>query len=282
MVNAVSGILRFSRTLATIKPFCTAHNGGNTNVTNNVKEGSSTIVDTLLERNKRAVAAIKQKDPNFFNEISPQKPKFLYFGCSDARIAADTLLGLKPGEVFVHRNLGNCVPGNDLNALSVLEFAVSVLDVKHIIVGGHYDCGAVRAAMSNKEHGLMENWFRGIRDVYRLHCEELDAIEDLETRHRRFVELNVLEQCLTLFKTSVVQAKRLKTYQDETIPFSYPKIHGVTFDPANGLLKRLPLDFKKLIREYQHVYDLYDEPEKIGKPRTSDKLSQDLNTSETG
>ena len=87
---------------------------------------------------------------------------------------------------------------------------------------------------------------------------------------------------MTLFKTSVVQAKRLKTYQDETVPFSYPKIHGVTFDPANGLLKRLPLDFKKLIREYQHVYDLYDEPEKIGKPRTSDKLSRDLNTSETG
>jgi carbonic anhydrase len=240
-------------------------------------------IDTLLERNKQAVAKIKEKDPNFFNELAkPQQPKFLYFGCSDARIAADTLLGLKPGEVFVHRNLGNCVPGNDLNALSVLEYAVSVLDVQHIIVGGHYDCGAVRAAMSRKEHGLMENWFRGIRDVYRLHVEELDAIKDLEQRHRRFVELNVKEQCLNLFKTSVVQAKRLKTYQDESIPFTYPRIHGVTFDPTNGFLNRLPLDFKKAISDFQHIYNLYDSPEVEKKKFTKSSQSQELNTSETG
>ena len=240
--------------------FCTT-NIGRHNSDISTGQSPAATIDALLERNKRAVAKIKQNDPNFFNELAKgQNPKLLYFGCSDARIAADTLLGLNPGEVFVHRNLGNCVPGNDLNSLSVLEYAVSVLDVQDIIVGGHYDCGAIRAAMSRKEHGLMENWFRGIRDVYRLHVKELDAIKDLEQRHRRFVELNVMEQCLNLFKTSVVQEKRLKTYQNESIPHSYPKIHGVTFDPANGLLKRLPLDFKATIRDIKHVYDLYDDP----------------------
>ena len=288
MVSGLSSALRISKCVNQLSRTVKAQHllttrQGKVNNADNRKFSSEITLDTLLERNKRAVADIKQKDPNFFNELGkPQHPKFLYFGCSDARIAADTLLGLKPGEVFVHRNLGNCVPGGDLNSLSVLEYAVGALDVQHIIVGGHYDCGAVRAAMSRKEHGLCENWFRGIRDVYRLHVAELDAIEDLEERHRRFVELNVMEQCLNLYKTSVVQAKRLKTFQDETIPFSYPKIHGVTFDPASGLLKRLPLDFKKTIRDFQHVYDLYEEPEKKEKQHTKSKPIHDLNTSETG
>ena len=273
-------VYKISRTVVA-QSFCTSSVRHNNKLS---KDNSPTIsIDTLLERNKRAVAEIKRKDPNFFNELAKgQQPKFLYFGCSDSRIAADTLLGLKPGEVFVHRNLGNCVPGNDLNALSVLEYAVGVLGVEHIIVGGHYDCGAVRAAMSNKCHGLMENWFRGIRDVYRLHLDELDAITDPEDRHRRFVELNVKEQCLNLFKTSVVQAKRLQTYHDDTIRFSYPRIHGVTFDPANGLLNRLPLDFKKAISDLQHVYDLFDEPEKKEKKETNNTLTHELNTSKTG
>ena len=286
MVTNANNLFRLSRFVniasfkATSRTFSVTCVGKHPNDTN--KDNPSTVgIDTLLERNRKAVAKIKEKDPNFFNELAKgQQPKFLYFGCSDSRIAADTLLGLKPGEVFVHRNLGNCVPGNDLNALSVLEYAVGVLDVEHIIVGGHYDCGAVRAAMSRKEHGLMENWFRGIRDVYRLHLEELDAIEDLEQRHRRFVELNVKEQCLNLFKTNVVQAKRLKTYHDESIPFSYPRIHGVTFDPANGLLKRLPLDFKKIIKELQHVYDLHEEPQK--KEYKKGEQSPDMHTTDTG
>ena len=272
VLHLSSSIKQFSKAV-TVQKFCTS----------NTTKNSDISIDNLLERNKKAVAEIKKKDPNFFNELAKgQSPKFLYFGCSDSRIAADTLLGLKPGEIFVHRNLGNCVPGNDLNSLSVLEYAVGVLDVEHIIVAGHYDCGAVRAAMSRKEHGLMTHWFRGIRDVYRLHAQELDAIEDLEQRHRRFVELNVMEQCLNLFKTSVVQAKRLKTYKDDDIPFTYPKIHGVTFDPANGLLKRLPLDFKKTIREFQHVYDLYDEPEKQEKQFTKSLSSRNLDTTESG
>ena len=286
MVICTSNLFRLSRRMttasfqATAKNFSSSSSARHANNAN--KENNGPIgLDTLLERNRKAVAKIKEKDPNFFNELAKgQQPKFLYFGCSDSRIAADTLLGLKPGEVFVHRNLGNCVPGNDLNALSVLEYAVGVLDVEHVIVGGHYDCGAVRAAMKRKEHGLMENWFRGIRDVYRLHAAELDAIEDLEQRHRRFVELNVQEQCLNLFKTSVVQAKRLKTYNDENIPFTYPQIHGVTFDPANGLLKRLPIDFKNTIKNFQHIYDLYEEPKK--KPFTKSSKLQDLKTTETG
>ena len=287
MVSGISSLFRFSRSVTNFPFRAATQNFSTTNIRKHPhdidKDGPTVSIDTLLERNKKAVAKIKEKDPNFFNELAKgQQPKFLYFGCSDSRIAADTLLGLKPGEVFVHRNLGNCVPGNDLNALSVLEYAVGVLDVEHIIVGGHYDCGAVRAAMSRKEHGLMENWFRGIRDVYRLHIEELDAIDDLEKRHRRFVELNVMEQCLNLFKTSVVQAKRLKTYHDESIPFSYPRVHGVTFDPANGLLKRLPLDFKNTIKNFRHIYDLYDEPHDKEKKHVKDKLSPDVHTTETG
>ena len=205
---------------------------------------SDSTMDTLLVRNKRAVTAISEKNPGLFEGLAEgQHPKYLYFGCSDSRISPELMLGLKPGEMFVHRNVGNCVLGNDLGALAALEFALGKLGIQEIIVAGHYDCGAVRAAMSRKDYGLVSHWIRSIKDVYRLHREELDAIKDLEHRHRRFVELNVQEQCLNLYKTSIFQTKK-------------PTIYAVTFDPANGLMKEVKFETNKDITAVHHVYNI--------------------------
>ena len=162
------------------------------------------------------------------------------------------------GQLFVHRNVANLVISTDLNLLSILTYAVEHLHVKHILVAGHYDCGGVRAATEMKEHGVLDAWLSNIRDVYRLHREELDSILDTEKRHRRLVELNVAEQCLNLYKTGVVQKKRLDTHKDPAIPFAYPRIHGLVFDPADGIIHKLPLDYRKTLHENAHVYDLFD------------------------
>merc|ERR1712100_644610 len=217
----------------------------------------------LLENNRRWVEEESAQDPEFFQRIGdPQKPRYLYFGCSDSRVPANQILGLRPGEVFVHRNVGNIVNGSDLNALSVLEFAVKHLDVKHIIVTGHYDCGAVRASCKKQDLGLLENWIRNIRDVYRMHHSTLDSLKDEETRHRKLVEMNVVEQCLTLYKTGVVQQKRKATYEalqngTATENFTYPRIHGMVFDPKVGILHKLPVNFKHVVNDLRHIYDLY-------------------------
>ena len=162
-----------------------------------------------------------------------------------------------PGEVFVHRNVGNLVVGSDLNVLSVLEYAVQHLNVQHIIVTGHYDCGAVRASTKKQDLGLLENWIRTIRDVYRFHHVELDAIPDEEAKHRRLVELNVMEQCLTIYKTAVVQRKRKETFENKTSDFAYPRIHAMVFDPKVGILNRIPVNFKETVADFRHIYDLY-------------------------
>lgn len=212
----------------------------------------------LLEQNKAWVAEMKHLDPDFFTELGKgQSPKYLYFGCSDSRVPANEILGLKPGEVFVHRNVGNLVPGNDLNALSVLEFAVTRLDVRHIIVAGHYDCGAVHAAMRTQDLGLMENWLRLIRDVYRLHRTELDKLTNAVDLHRRLVELNVVEQVLNIYKTGVVQRRRIQTHRDPSVPYVYPRIHALTFDPSEGIMRKLEVNFEEKIGDLQHIYDLY-------------------------
>lgn len=216
----------------------------------------------LLETNARWAEGMVKADPEFFKKLGQgQSPNFLYIGCSDSRVCANTALGLRPGDVFVHRNVGNLIHSTDLNALSVLEYAVSALKVKHIIVAGHYDCGAIRAAMKRQDLGLIENWLRSIRDVYRLYSAELDAIDDLELRHRRLVELNVYEQCLNLYKTGVVQRHRLGSHADPSESFAFPRIHGLVFDPNTGLMRKLPIDFKKGIGHFQHIYDLYDMPD---------------------
>ena len=215
-------------------------------------------IQDLLDNNKRWVKKMESNDPDFFNRLGAgQAPKYLYFGCSDSRVPANEILGLEPGNVFVHRNVGNQVNGQDLNALTVLEYAVEHLGVEHIIVTGHYDCGAVRAAQSNQDLGLIENWVRMIRDVHRLHRRTLDAIDDPEMKHRKLVELNVVEQCLNLYKTGVVQRHRKKTHADQSTKYATPRIHGLVFDPKDGVLKKLPISFKETIDKYKHIYDLY-------------------------
>jgi carbonic anhydrase len=157
-------------------------------------------------------------------------------------------MGLDPGEVFVHRNIANLVPNTDLNVMSVIEYAVVHLHVKHIIVCGHYNCGGVQAALSHTDMGLLNPWLRNIRDVYRLYEKELDAIEDDEAKYKRLIELNVIEQCRNVIKTAAVQ----QSYQDN----EFPIVHGWVFDLRDGLLKDLKLDFEATLTGIKKIYDL--------------------------
>lgn len=161
----------------------------------------------IIENNKKWVEEKLQISPNFFNNLAEgQNPPLLWIGCSDSRVPANEIIGAEPGEVFVHRNIANMVVHSDMNMLSVLDYAVNALKVKHVIVCGHYGCGGVKAAMGNSSIGIIDNWIRHIKDVYRFHHKELDAIEDEKLRFNRFVELNVKEQVLDLAKTSIVQS----------------------------------------------------------------------------
>jgi carbonic anhydrase len=162
--------------------------------------------DSLLEGNKQFVADTLQEDPDYFNKLaSGQKPPILWIGCADSRVPANQITNTNPGEIFVHRNIANVVVHSDMNMLSVLDYAVNVLQVKHVIVTGHYGCGGVMAAMSHKQFGLIDNWLRHIKDVYRIHADELDAIEDEGKRADRLVEFNVIEGVYNLCKTSIIQ-----------------------------------------------------------------------------
>ena len=190
----------------------------------------------LLKNNKAWVAEQNRIDPNFFKELAQgQNPEYLWIGCSDSRVPANQITGTKSGEVFVHRNIANMVVHTDMNLLSVLSYAVEVLKVKHIIVCGHYGCGGVLAAMGNKQFGLIDNWLRHIKDVYRLHYKELDAIEDKEKRARRFVEVNVIQQVNDLAKTSIVQNAWRKKQALH--------VHGWVYDVKDGLIKDLKVSF---------------------------------------
>eukprot|EP00301_Raphidiophrys_heterophryoidea_P024174 c7758_g2_i1.p1 GENE.c7758_g2_i1~~c7758_g2_i1.p1 ORF type:complete len:307 (-),score=82.49 c7758_g2_i1:279-1199(-) len=212
-------------------------------------------IDALLENNRKWVREVSTRDSLFFPRLGlGQAPKYLYFGCSDSRVGANQILGLAPGEVFVHRNVGNIIPANDISSLTVLEYAVEVLNVQQIIVTGHYDCGAIKAAMQNTDHGFLEIWIRNIRDVRRLHDEELAVLKDEGEQHRRLVELNVVEQCLNLYKTAVIQRKHARASEDGS---SYPRIHGLVFDPKDGILRKLPIDFRDHVNTYRHIYRLF-------------------------
>lgn len=190
----------------------------------------------LLENNKNWVEKQNQLQPGFFKELAQgQSPEYLWIGCSDSRVPANQITGTKSGEIFVHRNIANMVVHSDMNMLSVLSYAVEVLKVKHIIVCGHYGCGGVIAAMGNKRYGLIDNWLRHIKDVYRYHHAELDAIEDEQLRSRRFVELNVIEQVNDLGKTSIVQ--------DAWHRGQELSVHGWVYDINDGLLKDLNVTF---------------------------------------
>lgn len=164
--------------------------------------------------------------------------------------------------MFVHRNVANMVVNTDFNCMSVIQYAVDVLQVKHIMVCGHYDCGGVKAALEPIDHkSPLENWLRNIRDVYRLHQEELNAITDVRDRQRRLVELNVIEQCLNIFKTAVVQRRRLDTHTmkgtNPNVKFAEPRVHAFVYEPGEGNLKRLNVDFKEYISSLQNIYDIY-------------------------
>jgi carbonic anhydrase len=160
----------------------------------------------ILDNNKQWVEQQLKVDENYFQDLSKgQNPPLLWIGCSDSRVPANEIIGAKPGEVFVHRNIANLVVHTDMNMLSVVDYAVNVLKVKHVIVCGHYGCGGVKAAMGNESFGIIDNWIRHIKDLFRLHQDELNSIADEEKRFNRLVELNVVEQVFDLAKTSIVQ-----------------------------------------------------------------------------
>jgi len=160
----------------------------------------------ILDNNKKWVEQQLESDKNYFQDLSKgQNPPLLWIGCSDSRVPANEIIGAKPGEVFVHRNIANLVVHTDMNMLSVVDYAINVLKVKHVIVCGHYGCGGVKAAMGNESFGIIDNWIRHIKDLFRIHQVVLYAIQDEEIRFNRLVELNVIEQVQDLAKTSIVQ-----------------------------------------------------------------------------
>ena len=189
-----------------------------------------TPIDKLLADNKAWAAAIKAEDPGYFERLSHlQTPEFLWIGCSDSRVPADRITGTQPGEIFVHRNIANMVVHTDVNLLSVLDFAVNHLKVRHVIVCGHYGCGGIKAAMTNHDYKYVLNmWLRNIKDVYRLYSRELDAIHDPEARADRLTELNVREQVTHLAKTSIIQ----RAWKQE----GRPRLHGWVYGLKDGLI----------------------------------------------
>ncbi len=191
---------------------------------------------SLLDGNKQWVEERLKEDKNFFKDLAKgQSPQVLWIGCSDSRVPADQITRTKPGEIFVHRNIANLVVHTDMNMLSVLDYAVSVLEVKHVIVCGHYGCGGVLAAMGQQQFGIIDNWLRHIKDIYRLHAKELDAIANETDRANRLVELNVIEQVFDLAKTSIIQnAWRLN---------KQVVVHGWVYSLESGIIKDLNVSF---------------------------------------
>lgn len=206
---------------------------------------AETIKD-LLKSNKEWVEKVKEKDPNFFKQLSEgQSPKFLWIGCSDSRVPATEVTGTMPGSIFVQRNIANMVIHTDSNLLSVVNYAVKILKVKHIIVCGHYGCGGIKAAMGNEPMGFLDNWLVHIKDVYRLHKEELDSIADEDERAERFVELNVKEQVNNLSMVSFIQ--------EEWEKGEYPYIHGWVYGLKDGLIK----DLRGMVNSSDHLDSVY-------------------------
>ncbi|WP_394175484.1 carbonate dehydratase [Thalassotalea litorea] len=188
-------------------------------------------INHLFEQNKQWAEKITNEQPEFFDQLSQQQtPEYLWIGCSDSRVPANQLLGLLPGEIFVHRNIANVVVHTDLNCLSVIQYAVEVLKVKHIFVCGHYGCGGVAASMTDAQHGLIDNWLRHIKDVQRFNQEELESLSEQE-RFNRLCELNVIEQVKNVANTTMVQ----NAWNDGQ-PVT---VHGFIYDIHNGILKNL-------------------------------------------
>ena len=205
--------------------------------------------ENIFENNKKWIEEKLGQDADFFKKLAEgQAPEYLYIGCSDSRATAEELMGMQPGEVFVHRNIANVVNTLDMSSTAVIQYAVQHLKVKHIIVCGHYGCGGVKAAMTPQDYGLMNPWLRTIRDVYRLHQKELDEIEDEHLRYDRLIELNVQEQCINVIKMAAVQERYILD--------QYPIVHGWVFDLKTGKLIDLNIDFEEKLKDIQKVYDL--------------------------
>ena len=202
----------------------------------------------ILDNNKEWVEQQLAVDENYFEDLSKgQNPPLLWIGCSDSRVPANEIIGAKPGEVFVHRNIANLVVHTDINMLSVLDYAVNALKVKHVIVCGHYGCGGVKAAMGNNSIGIIDNWIRHIKDVYRFHHQELDAILDEKERFNKFVEINVKEQVMDLAKTSIVQ-NAWKNGQELSL-------HGWVYGLNDGYVTDLDVHFS-CDKDLDDVYQL--------------------------
>lgn len=190
------------------------------------------ILNNLFENNKKWAQTVKKSDPDFFLDLSKQQnPEYLWIGCSDSRVPANEIVDLSPGEIFVHRNIANLVIHTDLNCLSVIQYAVEVLKVKHIIVCGHYGCGGVQAATDNQDHGLIDNWLRHIKDIYRYHRDKIEALQDEKEKNNLLCELNVIEQVANVCHTTIVQnawnsGKELA-------------VHGWIYSIEDGILKDL-------------------------------------------
>ncbi|MCB5162750.1 carbonate dehydratase [Marinomonas algarum] len=192
----------------------------------------SSHLEELFKKNKEWATKVTEENPEFFSTLSHQQyPEYLWIGCADSRVPANQIVDLLPGEVFVHRNIANVVVHTDLNCLSVIQFAVDVLKVKHIMVVGHYGCGGIKAAMGAEEHGMIDNWLRHIKDVYRLHREEIDAITDEHAQLDRMCELNVVEQVANVCHSSIVQ-NAWKMGQEL-------HVHGWCYSLENGLITDL-------------------------------------------
>lgn len=207
-------------------------------------------IKDIFKHNEEWVAEQLRIDPNYFKKLSVgQKPKYLFIGCSDSRVSADIIMAAEPGDVFIHRNIANIVPSNDLNALAIINYSVNHLRVKDIVVCGHYNCGGIKVAMEARDEGLLNPWLRHIRDVYRLHKEELNTITSIHKRYDRLVELNVQEQCINIIKTRDVQ----KALLEKRI-----RIHGWVFDLKTGKLIDLKIDIEKIMRDIMDVYNLFE------------------------
>ncbi len=205
-------------------------------------------LERVFENNQKWIQEKLDTDTKYFDKLgSGQNPELLFIGCSDSRVTAEELMGLGPGEAFVHRNIANMVISIDLNVMSVITYAVEYLKVQHVVICGHYGCGGVKAALQSADLGILNPWLRNIRDVYRIHKIELDDISNEENRYERLVELNVKEQCVNLIKTSSVQ----KAYRDRGL-----KVHGWVFDVHTGKLIDLKIDFEKYLHDIMEIYHL--------------------------
>jgi carbonic anhydrase len=207
-------------------------------------------IENVFQNNEKWIAEKLAVDEDYFTNLSQgQQPEFLYIGCSDSRVTAEDLMGVKPGEVFVHRNIANLVNNVDLNVMSVLNYAVRHLKVNHVVVCGHYNCGGVKAAMEPVDLGILNPWLRNIRDVYRHHKDELNAIEDVKVRYDRLVELNVEEQCVNLIKTAAIQ----EAFRERGV-----RVHGWVFDIRTGKLIDLKINFEEKMKSIMEIYNLYE------------------------